>query len=153
MSSSSAHTFLVTAATGNQGGSTVRELIRNGAKVHALVRVASKNEAKELEKLGVKLFVGDLNNVEARSAGTVDTLVISTSYYAGDHPKYLAEDPNYLTANYYASKLGGEEAVRDSGISHWTILRPSWLFQRTASISRHCPPIEQFERLSRNITR
>ncbi|KAH7106640.1 NAD dependent epimerase/dehydratase [Auriculariales sp. MPI-PUGE-AT-0066] len=58
-------TFLVTGATGSQGGSVVRELLALGAKVHAYVRDSSKPAAKELETLGATLLVGDFNDVDA----------------------------------------------------------------------------------------
>ncbi|KAH7108449.1 NAD dependent epimerase/dehydratase [Auriculariales sp. MPI-PUGE-AT-0066] len=64
-------TFLVTGATGQQGGATARELLATGAKVHAYVRDASKPAAKELESLGATLFVGDYGNVDAIQAATV----------------------------------------------------------------------------------
>ena len=63
-------TYLVTAATGKQGGATVRELLVAGAKVHVLVRDASKPEAKALEALGAVLFVGDFANEEAITKAT-----------------------------------------------------------------------------------
>jgi len=65
-------TFLVTGATGRQGGATARELLKAGAQVHALVRNTSKPAAKELEALGVVLFQGDYSDkaaIEKASAG------------------------------------------------------------------------------------
>jgi uncharacterized protein YbjT (DUF2867 family) len=62
------NTFLVTGATGRQGGATVRELLKVGAKVHAFVRDSSKPEAQALESLGATLFVGDYANTEAIAA-------------------------------------------------------------------------------------
>ncbi|EJD43432.1 NAD dependent epimerase/dehydratase [Auricularia subglabra TFB-10046 SS5] len=164
MSSPSAAAFLVTGATGAQGGSVARELLKAGQRVHALVRDPSKRAAKELESLGAVLFVGDYDNVDvinkattgvkglfintypvpgdeggelkhalnlldaARAAGSVKHIVISTSFLAGDHERWLAEDPNYAGRSYYHSKASAEAAVRASGIT-WTILRPPWLFQ------------------------
>ncbi|EJD43462.1 NAD dependent epimerase/dehydratase [Auricularia subglabra TFB-10046 SS5] len=57
--------YLVTGATGNQGGSVARELLRAGQRVHALVRDPSKSQAKELDSLGAVLFVGDHDDAEA----------------------------------------------------------------------------------------
>lgn len=73
-------TFLITAATGAQGGSTARELLSKGAKVHALVRNPSSDAAKELESLGAVLFTGDFDDVTAIKAATagVDGVFLNT---------------------------------------------------------------------------
>ena len=55
-------TFLVTGATGRQGGSTARELLKSGAKVHALVRNPQSDASKQLQSLGAILFKGDLED-------------------------------------------------------------------------------------------
>ncbi|KZV98171.1 NAD dependent epimerase/dehydratase [Exidia glandulosa HHB12029] len=68
---SSSPTYLVSGATGEQGGSVARELLKAGYRVHALVRDASKAQAKELESLGAVLFVGDFNSVEVINKATV----------------------------------------------------------------------------------
>ncbi|KZV87302.1 NAD(P)-binding protein [Exidia glandulosa HHB12029] len=70
MSSSSA-AYLVSGATGHQGGSVVRDLLKAGYRVHALVRDPTKPAAKELESLGAILFVGDYSNAEAINKATV----------------------------------------------------------------------------------
>ncbi|RVX74967.1 hypothetical protein B0A52_01244 [Exophiala mesophila] len=51
-------TFLVTGATGQQGGAVVDELLAAGAKVHATVRDLSAPKAKALASRGVVLFQG-----------------------------------------------------------------------------------------------
>lgn len=71
MSSSESPAFLVTLPTGKQGGSVARELLSAGYRVHALVRDASKPEAKALEALGAILFVGDLTNVDVINKAAV----------------------------------------------------------------------------------
>ncbi|KAJ3135411.1 hypothetical protein HK100_002682 [Physocladia obscura] len=60
-------TFLVTGATGAQGGSAARQLILQGFKVHALVRNPLSKEAKSLHDLGVKIFKGDYMDIAAIS--------------------------------------------------------------------------------------
>ena len=77
-------TFLVTGATGQQGGATVRELLKAGAKVHAFVRDPLKPAAKELEALGAVLFKGDYADVaaiERASAGVKGIFVRVSSFY------------------------------------------------------------------------
>ncbi|KZV99217.1 NAD(P)-binding protein [Exidia glandulosa HHB12029] len=63
--------YLVSGATGEQGGSVARELLKAGYRVHALVRDASKAQAKELESLGAVLFVGNFSNADVISKATV----------------------------------------------------------------------------------
>lgn len=63
---------LVTGATGMQGGSVARALSREGASVSALVRDPGSEAAAELEKSGIRLIKGDLEDsasVRAACAG------------------------------------------------------------------------------------
>lgn len=62
--------FLITGATGFQGGATARNLLSQGATVHALVRTPTSPAALELQRLGAVLFPGDFDNVEAITAAT-----------------------------------------------------------------------------------
>lgn len=56
-------TILVTGATGLQGGSVARFLLKSGRyNVRCLTRDPSKPEAKELEKLGAEIVQGDFEN-------------------------------------------------------------------------------------------
>lgn len=50
--------YLVTGATGRQGGAVVNRLLAAGAKVHAVVRNQSSPEAAALHERGVVLFEG-----------------------------------------------------------------------------------------------
>ena len=50
--------YLVTGATGRQGGAVVNHLLAAGAKVHAVVRNPSSREATALHEKGVVLFEG-----------------------------------------------------------------------------------------------
>ena len=59
-------TVLVIGATGNQGNSVVRHLIKDrGFVVRALVRKLDSVKAKELLDLGVHLVRGDLEDVNS----------------------------------------------------------------------------------------
>jgi uncharacterized protein YbjT (DUF2867 family) len=64
-------TFLITSATGSQGGATARELLLRGAKVHALVRDSSSSASKELSDLGVTLFQGTFFDIPVISEALV----------------------------------------------------------------------------------
>ncbi|KAL3424010.1 NAD dependent epimerase [Phlyctema vagabunda] len=58
----SSPTILVTAATGKQGGATARALIKEGARVHAVVRDLKSDAALELKQLGAVLYQGDFDD-------------------------------------------------------------------------------------------
>lgn len=57
--------YLVIGATGRQGGSTARELLKAGAKVHALVRNPESAAAKAIKDEGAILFKGDAGDAAA----------------------------------------------------------------------------------------
>ncbi|RDL40808.1 Uncharacterized protein BP5553_00787 [Venustampulla echinocandica] len=63
-------TFLITGATGAQGGATARELLARKCKVHAFVRNPTSSAARGLESLGAVLFKGDFDDVKAITAAT-----------------------------------------------------------------------------------
>lgn len=56
-------TYYVTGATGFIGGRLLRELLRQGHQVVALVR--SLERAQDLEELGVTLFQGDITDIQS----------------------------------------------------------------------------------------
>jgi uncharacterized protein YbjT (DUF2867 family) len=62
-------TFFVTAATGPQGGAVTRHLLKKNCTVHAITRNIGSPAAQELQKLGVKLVTGELDNEESLKAG------------------------------------------------------------------------------------
>jgi uncharacterized protein YbjT (DUF2867 family) len=55
-------TYLVTGATGQQGGAVVDHLLAAGAKIHAVVRDTSSPKAAALREKGVVLFQGEHEN-------------------------------------------------------------------------------------------
>jgi len=54
--------FLITGATGNQGGAVARELLKNDCRVRALTRDAQKPKALALRELGAEVVQGDLED-------------------------------------------------------------------------------------------
>ncbi|MFE6973101.1 NmrA family NAD(P)-binding protein [Streptomyces sp. NPDC057682] len=61
-------TIVVTGATGRQGGVTARRLLADGRPVRALVRDAAAPVARELEKAGAELVVGDFDEPSGLAA-------------------------------------------------------------------------------------
>ncbi|MFY2560639.1 NmrA family NAD(P)-binding protein [Corallococcus terminator] len=67
---SSQQTVFITAATGRQGGATVRALLSEGhSSVRALVRNPEAPNARALAAAGAELVVGDLDNPASLRAG------------------------------------------------------------------------------------
>lgn len=64
--------FLITGATGYQGGAAARLLLAQNAIVHALVRDPTSAASQKLEKSGAILFKGDFDDVDAIKAATQD---------------------------------------------------------------------------------
>ena len=79
--------YLVTGATGQQGGATARALLSAGATVHALVRNPSSPAAQALQEDGAVLFKGDFDDVPAIRAATAGVSGVSA------RPSPSAADP------------------------------------------------------------
>ncbi|KAJ7047612.1 putative NmrA-like family domain-containing protein [Mycena alexandri] len=60
--------FLITGATGRQGGSAARLLLEKGATVHVLVRDLTSAPSLALQSLGATLFKGDFDDIPAITA-------------------------------------------------------------------------------------
>ena len=54
--------FLVTGATGRQGGAVARHLLKRGHRVRALTRDPSKSAARALAGMGAEVVRGDLDD-------------------------------------------------------------------------------------------
>jgi uncharacterized protein YbjT (DUF2867 family) len=57
-------TYLVTGATGKQGGAVVEHLLAAGARIHAVVRDLNSEKSQALASKGVKLFQGTFEEPE-----------------------------------------------------------------------------------------
>lgn len=128
---------LVLGATGNQGGATARHLLTRGRHVRALVRDATKTEAKELERLGAVLVEGDLDAPDSlREAMAGVDGVFSVQPLAWQEETLAAEVRRGCSVADIAaetgvghlvySSVGGAE--RETGIDH---------FESKAAIERH----------------
>jgi uncharacterized protein YbjT (DUF2867 family) len=110
---------LVVGATGKQGGSTARYLLRNGWAVRALVRDPSSAAALELQALGAEPVRGDLDDattIRAAMEGAYGVFSVVTPLGPGGvpaeerHGKVLADVAAELdVAHYVHSSVGGAE--------------------------------------------
>jgi uncharacterized protein YbjT (DUF2867 family) len=87
-------TYLVTGATGRQGGSTARELLRAGSQVHALVRNPDSSAAKAIQAQGATLFKGDAGDTAAITTA-LDR--VSGVFF---NPPYPSEDTLQVTQQF-----------------------------------------------------
>ncbi|KAJ7741311.1 NAD dependent epimerase/dehydratase [Mycena metata] len=85
-------TFLVTGATGRQGGPTARLLLAKGAKVHALVRDPDSPASQALRSLCATLFKGDFDDTAAITAAMKGV----NGVFLNPYPSFT--DPNYEIA-------------------------------------------------------
>lgn len=59
------HSFLITGASGQQGGATARALLSEGAKVHAFVRDPTSEACLALRSQGAEIFKGDMLDIDS----------------------------------------------------------------------------------------
>ncbi len=78
--------ILVTGATGQQGGATLRELLQHGHRVRAMTRNPDSEKAQALASLGVEVVKGDLNDaasVRASLDGAWGAFAVQNTWEAG----------------------------------------------------------------------
>jgi uncharacterized protein YbjT (DUF2867 family) len=135
-------TILVTGATGNIGSQVVKQLVKRGADVRALVRDPSKASFAA----GVSVVQGDLLDVDSlRSAfAGVSTLFLLNAVVPDEFTQalitlnlaqeagierivYLSviHGERYVNVPHFASKLAVERMIEQMGLSA-TILRPAY---------------------------
>ena len=67
--------------------------------------------------------------VSACKEAGVETIVLSTAYFTGNRSKWdndLGKESGVW--GYYTAKAQMEDAVREAGVKHYTILRPAWFY-------------------------
>ena len=119
-------TVLVAGATGKQGGSTVRALLKLGYSVKALTRNSSSPAAGKLRESGVEIVVGDTTRKEsfAQAVRGVDAVFAMTTPFQSDHDAEVAQGKNIVDA---AKAAGVKHLVfssvasadRKTGIPHF----------------------------------
>lgn len=93
-------TFLISGATGQQGGASARELLKKGHGVNALVRDVSSPASQALEALGATLFPGNFDDRPAIAAATAGcTGVFMNLYPTFDNPRrQISQAQNFIKA-------------------------------------------------------
>lgn len=101
-------TILVTGASGKQGGSVARALLKNGYKVKALTRNSTSPASQNLRKLGAELVTGDLADKDSLAGALkgVDAVFAMTTPFQKGHDAEVAQGINMV------------DAARAAGASH-----------------------------------
>ena len=145
--------FLVTGATGRQGGATARRLLERGFKVRALTRNPGKPEGRALAELGAEVVKGDLDDrlsIERTLEGAYGVFALVNFWEAGyerevrqgvtladaskaagvGHFVYSSVGSSYRETGIPAfdGKWEIEEHIRAIGLPY-TILRPTSLME------------------------
>ncbi len=140
--------FLITGATGNQGGAVASELLKNDCRVRALTRDAQKPKALALKELGAEVVQGDLDDlvsIERALTGVDGVFAVQNFWETGAereiqqgiqladaakaanvrHFVYSSVGSAHLKTGvpHFDSKAKIEEHIQQIGIPY-TILRP-----------------------------
>ncbi|ETS85838.1 hypothetical protein PFICI_03863 [Pestalotiopsis fici W106-1] len=109
-------TYLVTCATGRQGGATVKHLLKAGAQVHAVVRNPESSVAQSLREQGVVLFKGDNDNagVITKAAEGCRGVFLVPQHQDSDHDAEVRQIRTIVQASVAA---GIENVVLSSAIA------------------------------------
>jgi uncharacterized protein YbjT (DUF2867 family) len=150
--------FLITGATGQQGGAVAKELLQRKYKVRAMTRKPDSDQAKELSKLGAEVVYGDLDNPESLEKaleGCWGTFAVQNTWEAGVEKEEeqgirfaeIAKKKNiqyffYTSVGsaqrntgvpHFENKWRVEEKVRSLKFPFYTILRPVFFMDNLAS--------------------
>jgi hypothetical protein len=108
---------------GNLDDITVVEAAMTGASgLFVDIFPDSEDPTTELRHAGILLSAA----VAAETVISV-SVVVSTVLNCAKHAKWVAENPDYPMCYYYSRNFEIENAIRESGLKYYTILRPSFL--------------------------
>jgi uncharacterized protein YbjT (DUF2867 family) len=122
----SGKTVLIAGATGRQGGAVIRQMAPKGWRLRALTRNPRGEAAKALERHGVELAQGDLEDapsLERATRGAYGVYSVQDFWTVGAkreivQGKNLADAAHKAGVQHFVySSVGGAE--RNSGIDHW----------------------------------
>ncbi len=119
-------TILITGATGQQGGATLRHLAGKGFALRALTRTPEGDKARVLADAGVEVVRGDLNDADSlRSAlaGAWGVFAVQNTWEAGvegeeEQGKRIARLAREAGVHHYVYTSVGS-ADRQTGIPHF----------------------------------
>lgn len=119
-------TILITGATGNQGGATLRHLAGKGFTLRALTRKPESDKARALASAGVEVLQGDLNDAESLKkalAGAWGVFAVQNTWEAGvegeeEQGKRIAHLAREAGVQHYVYTSVGS-AHRQTGIPHF----------------------------------
>lgn len=113
-------TVLVVGATGKQGGSVVRALMKRGHKVKVLTRNPSSKAAIALHDSGIEITVGDTTHEDSLRSVLqgIDLVFAMTAPFHNDHDNEIAQGINMA------------DAAKAAGINHF-------VFSSVASANRN----------------
>ncbi|MGE3958717.1 MAG: NmrA/HSCARG family protein [Vicinamibacterales bacterium] len=151
-------TILITGATGQQGGATLKNLLGQGFTLRALTRKPEGDKARALADAGVEVVQGDLDDVESLKralAGAWGVYAVQNTWEAGVEGEEtqgkriatLAKDAgvsHYVYASvgsahrqtgipHFENKWRIEETVRSLGFASTVILRPVFFMENLVS--------------------
>ncbi|KIM99993.1 hypothetical protein OIDMADRAFT_42879 [Oidiodendron maius Zn] len=131
--------FLITGATGVQGGATAQAgaILFQGdfddtTAIKAAITGASGIFLNPFPTMDPELSVRQAQNfIDAAIASkTIKTIVLSTAFFtAARDTIWGSTDPHRGLQHYYNQKIAIEGAVKSSGLQNYTILRPCFLMQ------------------------
>jgi uncharacterized protein YbjT (DUF2867 family) len=119
-------TVLVAGATGRQGGAVIRHMLPRGWKLRALTRNPGSPAARDLQRQGVELAQGDLDDPESleRAVRGVYGVYSVQDYWTVGAKREVQQGKNLADAakksgvsQFVYSSVGGAE--RQTGIEHW----------------------------------
>ncbi len=152
-------TILITGATGNQGGATLRHLLKDGSfHLRAMTRKPTSDAAKQLAEQGVEVVFGDLDDeasLDAALDGAWGVFAVQNTWEAGVEKEEeqgfrLAKKAKAAGVQHYVytsvgsahertgiphfdNKARVEEAVRGAEFPSHAIIRPVFFMENLLS--------------------
>ena len=150
--------FLVTGATGQQGGAVARELLARGYNVRAMTRKPKEEKAQALAKLAAEIIQGDLDDSASLERATKDVwgvFAVQNTWEAGvekeqqqgirfaevsrksgvQHFVYSSVGSAHRNTGipHFDNKWRVEETVRSLDFPSYTIIRPAFFMENFIS--------------------
>lgn len=151
--------ILVTGATGNQGGSTIRYLAKHGGfKLRAMTRKPDSDKAKALQALGVEIVKGELDDAASLEKAITGAWGLYAVQNTWEHGVQKEEEQGHRIAKiarergvqhfvyasvgsahkntgipHFDNKFRIEQTVKGLGFPSYTIVRPVFFMENLLS--------------------